>query len=106
MDRIIALSVLLIAIFAGHVYCQDDAVLGPETFDGRVKAIDTRNNTVTVTGAIDKTFVITAETVFYDDTANMTVSGVEIGDYVRVGYYKNPEDIRKAVSIHVLYKKN
>ena len=74
-----------------------------ETFNGRVVSVDTGKPSIMVRGATDRTFLILPDTKIFNDTDEIKLSDINVGNYAVVGYYKDEAGIRKATTISVEY---
>lgn len=106
MERLFKISIFFILVAAlispaiNISYCEDAAV-EIKTFRGTVEEIDWVGSLLTVTGMDDVTFLVPPGTKIIYGTETISLSDLEISDYVVVRYIDDPSGGPKAVSITV-----
>lgn len=103
---IIAVSVALQAGVCFGQYTKDEDL---RTGEGRVTAVDTGKPSVTVDIGIDVTFPISSDTEFRYGNNDIGLSDIDIGDYVKVEYYRSGLESRvpaKVIRVTLMYKKS
>lgn len=100
--------VVMSTMTAGDCLC-DTYTSDPDlrTYDGYVSAIDLQAQTLTIQGAIDLVFPMASDTEFKQDDNDIKLSDLEVGDYVRVEYYRLGVESRmplKVIRVTLRYK--
>jgi hypothetical protein len=106
---VITVAVLALSMFAPADCICDTYTSDPDlrTYDGYVSAVDLQAQTLTIQGAIDLVFPISPDTAFKQDDNEIKLSDLEIGDYVKVEYYRLGIESRvplKVIRVTLKYK--
>jgi hypothetical protein len=73
------------------------------SFEGRVVYVDVQGAAITVKGATTMTFAVPEGTMITKDEYDIRLSDIEVGDYVKIGYYRSEKGMIGVVSVRVEY---
>ena len=98
MKKIIAVLIAVI-VFAtiAAMPCRGDDQYSDEdlrVFEGKVVNVDVGGSVLTVKGVIQIDFPISLDTKLFRHDADTKLSGINVGDYVTVQYYRSGSESR------------